>query len=998
MAAGDVDGDGLADLAVANETSNNVSILLGNGAGGFVAGGPVLVGVRPFSVIVHELTGDDFLDLAVACATTNTVSVAAGRGDGTFDPAVTLHAGWFARGVAVGDFDGDSRADLAVANETTNDAWIILNRSGAITDLAVSASNGVGTVLTGAPVSYAVAVTNIGPSTAASVTLDLDVPETLEDVVYTPSAGTFDVATGAWTGLDLGPGDEATLTVSAVVAATATGTLTFEASVTAPEGSFDPAAGNNSASDTDPVIRGEADLAISITDGLATVAAGDPIAYTIVASNLGPTDVDGAPVSVPVPAALLGTTWTCAASGGAACSPAGSGAIGDVVDLPAGSQVTYTLQGTVDPLAATGTLAVTASVQAPSDIVDPVAANNTATDTTALLGDGPPVPDPQSVTVVEDGAVGITLTASDPDGDPLTLAVATLPAHGALTGTVPNLVYTPQADYFGPDSFTFSADDGIISSTATVSITVSPVNDPPQAFGQSASTNEDVSAALTLGAADADGDVLTFIIVTPPSLGALTGAGASLTYVPQANVSGADSFTFVVSDGHVQSAPATVSITIDAQNDAPVVVAPIADLTINGEDTTAAVGLAGVFNDVESGEAGLALSVISSNPTLVAPSIAGSTLTLALAPNLGGTATVKVRATDPASAFVEDSFLVTIVRPGVRLSVGDANRGEGSAAGVVFTITLSGPAAQTVTASYQTVDGNALAATDYGAVSGTVTFAPGVTSRTVKVTTVADVIDEDDETFSLVLGAPVNATIEDGVGVGTIVDNDTSGLSVQDLSVTEGHGGSVPATFIVSLSTPSAHEITVSFATVPVNGSALAGVDYVAQSGSLTFPAGSTAAHTVAVDVLGDTIDEANEAFSLQLSSPVHATLTRALARATITDDDDPPSVVIGDVTLTEGQSGTKTFVFTLTLSGPSALTTRVRYETADATALAGSDYSTRTGEVVFSPGALTRTVSVPVNGDTVVEPDETFLVNLHTPVNLTIADAQAVGTILNED
>ena len=277
----------------------------------------------------------------------------------------------------------------------------------------------------------------------------------------------------------------------------------------------------------------------------------------------------------------------------------------------------------------------------------------------------------------------------------------------------------------------------------------------------------------------------------------------------------------------------------------------------------------------------------------MAPSIAGSTLTLALAPNLGGTATVTVRATDPASAFVEDSFLVTIMRPGVRLSVGDANRGEGSAAGVVFTISLSGPAAPD--GDGELPDGGRDRAGRDGLrrrSAARVTFAPGVTSRTVKVTTVADVIDEDDETFSLVLGAPVNATIEDGVGVGTIVDNDTSGLSVQDLSVTEGHGGSVPATFIVSLSTPSAHEITVSFATVPVSGSALAGVDYVAQSGSLTFPAGSTAAHTVAVDVLGDTIDEANEAFSLQLSSPVHATLTRALARATITDDDDPPSVV----------------------------------------------------------------------------------------------------------
>jgi hypothetical protein len=511
-------------------------------------------------------------------------------------------------------------------------------------------------------------------------------------------------------------------------------------------------------------------------------------------------------------------------------------------------------------------------------------------------------------------------------------------------------------------------------------------------------TNEDVAAALTLGAFDADGDALTYTIVTPPALGTLSGAGAARTYVPQANVSGADSFTFVVSDGQVQSAAATVDVTVNAQNDAPVVVSPLADLTITGEDTSATVSLAGVFDDVESGEAGLSLSATSSNPGLVGPSISGTTLTLALAATLGGTATVTVRATDPDSAFVEEAFFVTIVRPGVRMSVGDASRGEGSAAGVVFTISLSGPATGTVTASYQTLDGTALATTDYGAVSGTVTFAPGVISRTVKVTTVADVIDEDDETFSLVLAAPVGATIEDGVGIGTIVDNDTAGLSVQDLSVTEGHAGAVAATFTVSLSTPSAHDVSVSYATVPVSASATAGTDYVPASGSLTFPAGSTAPHTVTVDVLGDVVDEPNEAFSLQLSNAVQATITRGLARATIVDDDDPPSVVISDVALTEGQSGTKAFVFTLTLSGPSAFTTRVRYETADGSAVAGSDYSTRSGEVVFAAGVTTRTVSVPVIGDTVAEPDETFFVNLHTPVNLTIADVQAVGTILNED
>ncbi|HET9315557.1 MAG TPA: Calx-beta domain-containing protein, partial [Vicinamibacteria bacterium] len=374
-------------------------------------------------------------------------------------------------------------------------------------------------------------------------------------------------------------------------------------------------------------------------------------------------------------------------------------------------------------------------------------------------------------------------------------------------------------------------------------------------------------------------------------------------------------------------------------------------------------------------------------------------LNLALAPNQGGTAVVTVRATDPASAFVEDAFVIQVIRPGARLSVSDANRGEGSAAGVVFTISLSTAATQTITVAYQTVDGTAVAPADYAALGGTVTFSPGVTSRTVKITTVGDVIDEDDETFSLVLSAPTGgATIEDGMGIGTILDNDTAGLSVLDITLTEGNAGTTAAAFTVSLSTPSARDVSVSFATVPVNASATPGVDYTSLSGGLTFPAGSTTPQTVVVDVLGDVIDETNEAFSFQLLNAVNATITRALARATITDDDDPPSVSVSDVTLTEGLSGTKAFVFTLTLSGPSALTTRIHYATADGSAVAGSDYTARTGEIVFSPGVTAMTVSIAVTGDAAVEPDETFFVDLNTPVNLVIGDGQGVGTILNDD
>ncbi|MET0554799.1 MAG: FG-GAP-like repeat-containing protein [Vicinamibacteria bacterium] len=997
VTAGDVNGDGFADLLAANETSNDVTVLLGTGSGGFVAGATVAVGVRPLGLLVAELTGDESPDLAVACATTNTISVAAGHGDGTFGPPVTVAAGVFARALAVGDFDGDTQADLAVANGNGNDAWVVLNRSGALADLAVAVDDGASTVDAGAPVSYAVTVSNLGPATASAVALDLDLPAGLQGASYAPSAGAFDANTGAWTGLDLGAGDEATLTVSGTVSAAAAGTFTVAAHVAPAAGVTDPAGANNHASDTDAVIRGEADLAVSITNGVTAVAAGDAVTYTIVAGNAGPAAVAGAGVTAALPGVLQGVTWTCTPAGGASCTPSGSGTLAETVALPTGGSVTYTLHATVDPLAATGTLAVTAAVAAPSDIRDPHAANDAATDADPLAGDQPPVANPQTVTVVEDGSVGVTLTASDPDGDPLTLSIQTAPAHGVLTGTVPNLTYTPNANYSGADAFTFRAFDGILGSVATVSITVSPVNDPPQASSQSVATSEDVPLAITLGASDPDGDALVYTIVTPPALGALTGSGGARTYTPQANASGSDSFTFVVSDGQVQSAPATVSITVGAVNDAPTVAAPVADLTVEGEGTSASVSLAGVFTDVES-PGGLTLSVLSSNPALVAPSLAGNTLDLALTAGAGGTAVVTVRATDPGSAFVEDAFVVTVIRPGVRLSVGDASRGEGSSAGVVFTISLSQPSAQNVTVGYATANATATAPADYAALAGTVTFAPGVTSRTVKITTVGDTLDEDDETFSLVLSGAAGATIEDGQGTGTIVDDDAASLTVLDISVAEGTGGTTAASFTVALSVPSTREITVAFTTAPVSGGATAGSDYVARSGVVTFPAGSTASQLVTVDVVGDATDEPSEAFSLQLSSAVNATIGRALARATITDDDDPPSVGVSDVALTEGNAGNKAFVFTLTLSAPSALSTRVRYQTADGSAIAASDYTARSGEIVFAAGVTSMTVSIAVLGDTTPEADETFLVNLHTPVNLTIGDAQGVGTILNDE
>ncbi|PYQ88475.1 MAG: adhesin, partial [Acidobacteria bacterium] len=201
--------------------------------------------------------------------------------------------------------------------------------------------------------------------------------------------------------------------------------------------------------------------------------------------------------------------------------------------------------GTVDSSAATVSLTVTAVNDAP-------------------------VANAQTVTTAEDTAKAIVLTATDVDGDPLTYAIVAGPAHGTLSGVAPTVTYTPAANYNGPDSVTFKANDGTLNSNvATVTLTVTPVNDAPVATAQSVTTNQDTAKAMTLTATDVDGDTLTYAVVTAPTHGTLSGVAPNLTYTPAAGYNGPDSFTFKANDGTVDSAAATVSLTVVHVNHAP---------------------------------------------------------------------------------------------------------------------------------------------------------------------------------------------------------------------------------------------------------------------------------------------------------------------------------------------------------------------------------------------------------------------------------------------
>jgi hypothetical protein len=203
--------------------------------------------------------------------------------------------------------------------------------------------------------------------------------------------------------------------------------------------------------------------------------------------------------------------------------------------------------------------------------------------------------------------------------------------------------------------------------------------------------------------------------------------------------------------------------------------------------------------------------------------------------------------------------------------------------------------------AYATANGSATAILDYLAESGTVTFVPGDVSETITITVVGDPLDEPNETFVVNLSAPVEATIADAQGTGTILDDDgPPALSINDVTVTEGNSGFVNATFTVRLLPGSTGTVTVAFATA--NGTAAAPADYESASGTVTFAAGDTE-ETITVRVAGDTLDEVNETFVVNLTSPTGgATISDSQGTGTILDDDAPAAAALPD-TATGGPS-----------------------------------------------------------------------------------------------
>lgn len=221
-------------------------------------------------------------------------------------------------------------------------------------------------------------------------------------------------------------------------------------------------------------------------------------------------------------------------------------------------------------------------------------------------------------------------------------------------------------------------------------------------------------------------------------------------------------------------------------------------------------------------------------------------------------------------------------------------------------------------------------------------------------------------------------------------------FTISDVTVLEGDSGTVTAVFTLTLSPTSTQTVMVDYETV--DGTAVGSSDYVPDNDTLTFAPGQST-HTIAILVNGDTADEPDETFTVHLSNPTNADILDSQGTATIIDDDGLPSLTIADVTITEGNSGTATATFTVSLSPADNNPVTVDFETVNGTAVANTDYTAASGILTFDPGETSRPIAITIHGDQIDEGEsEIFTVQLSNPVNANLVDDEGAGVIEDDD
>jgi hypothetical protein len=482
-----------------------------------------------------------------------------------------------------------------------------------------------------------------------------------------------------------------------------------------------------------------------------------------------------------------------------------------------------------------------------------------------------PVANDDAATVAEDSAnnvINVLANDTDLDGDTLTVTAVTQGTNGsvALVGGVVN--YTPNPNFVGSDSFTYTISDGNGGSdSATVAITVTNANDAPVANDDAATVVEDSAnnvIDVLANDTDADGDTLTVTAVTQGANGAVALVGGVVSYTPAAGFSGADSFTYSVSDGPSTSNVATVTVTVIATRRPPIA----NDDSATVVEDSGATPIAVLANDTDPDADPLTVTAVTQGTNgVVAITAGGTAVSYVPNPNFAGSDSFTYTISD-GTGFATATVSVTVTpvndKPDAVADAATVLEGSGP-------ITIAVLANDTTVEAGETLTIKAVTQPPYG----TVTI---VGSTSVRYTPDPGFIGID----------RFNYTIQDGNGgydaaTVTVTVQAKPSITIGDSEVFEGDLGFATALMTVRLSHAVVAPVTVRYATA--EGIARAGQDYEATSGTLSFAAGEVA-KSVTVKVIGDTIKERNEAFAVSLSSPGNAVIDRANGYVTIVDDD----------------------------------------------------------------------------------------------------------------
>ncbi|HEV2860520.1 MAG TPA: Calx-beta domain-containing protein [Pyrinomonadaceae bacterium] len=1037
-ASGDFNGDGVKDLAVPNNISSNVSVLLGDGVGGF--GPPVNFAVAqlPSSVAVADFNKDGKADLAVGHSWGGgPLSVLFGDGTGKFSAPSVVNTG-APTNVFVGDFNGDTNPDIVAGVAQGSPRVLLGDGAGGFTLKQFSVGDD----------SRFVAVGEFNGDGIADLAFGVDdIPDELV-IVFGNASGNF--AVHGRLQLDQSP--------KAMVARDFNGDGRDDLAVTVQH--FEPrlhifindGAGNFVARPFTVVAQEPVGLAAADfnNDGKADLAVGNGSAQILLGEGTGFFSV----FSMPAERYLTGGGVMLAGdfnNDGKAdlVSPrANVGVLPGVVSVILGRgdgtfEVSRSRRFNVGP----SSLAVTDfNGDGRSDLTSTF---NFSPSVGFVLGDGAGgLTNPSFIDVP--GAAG-WVTTGDFDGDGRADAASANIGTGSGTvtvfygngaGFVSRFTHvSAQAMFVAAGNFNGDGRSDLVALTDTGRVTVL-LSTGPSTFSAAPGSPFELAPGLPFGSTSAvavgdfngDGrDDLATATTAQNSVSIYLNDGAGrLTLSSTAAIPIGTSFRekhLAVGDFNRDGRLDVVSANGESRNVTVFLGDGAGGLgsgtnfasTARNFDSARALFMAVAdFN----GDANPDLAVSNSNSSF------GGDLSVLFGDGAGG---FGLPFTQPVGAspwvlaagnFNADSkpdlaiiglasnsitVLQNVYEPLPCLSVGDAAvvEGDSGTQGATFNVTLSQASTQTVRVNYSVKGVTATEGADYVAASGRLVFAPGETSKTVPVPVAGDALDEPDETFELKLASPSHAALADATGTGTITDNDpTPTLSVADVAVTEGNffgdGGGGSANFKIQLSAPSGRNVTVRYATAP--GTATPGIlfgqgDYANTSFTATIPAGQTFVN-VSVGINRDNIFELDETFFLDLSDPVNADIADGRGQATIVNDDPVPTVAVQPgAFLNEGDSGQTAMTFTLQLSNPSSQAVSVDYSTADGTAVAPADYAASAGTVTFAPEETTKTFNVMVNGDTADEVDETFVVTFGNPVNGTLsADMQATGFILDDD